>query len=281
MTGRATRRPAPRVQVVSYDGGATSTRFDEVVTEEPLQIRAQGPGEPARDVAVTMRTPGNDFELAVGYLAGEGLIRSSDDVREVRYCDVEPGEPQLYNVVTVETSRALPESAFAARSVVGASCGTCGRTSIDQIRIAVPPLADALPVPVSVLVGLPAVLRGTQSIFDRTGGLHAAGHARSDGTIVAVREDVGRHNAVDKIVGAAILTGPIVAPGDVLVLSGRVSFEMVQKAVLGGFGTIVAVSAPSSLAISAAEDLGVAILGFTRDGHANVYSHRERVAFDG
>jgi FdhD protein len=274
---KATRRPATRVQVVAYDAGATSTRGDEVVTEEPLQIRAQGPGQPLRDVAVTMRTPGNDFELAVGYLAGEGVIRAGEDVREVRYCDVDPGEPQLYNVVTVATSRPLPEEVFAGRAVVGASCGTCGKASIDQIRVVASPVPPSPTVAMSTLVALPGELRGTQSVFDRTGGLHAAGHARPDGAMVAVREDVGRHNAVDKLVGASLLSGTAIEPGDVLVLSGRVSFEMVQKAVVAGFGIIVAVSAPSSLAVSTAVEFGVAVLGFTRDGAANVYSHSERI----
>jgi FdhD protein len=278
---KATRRPATRVEVVSYDGTSHTTRHDEVVTEEPLQIRAQGPGQSLRDVAVTMRTPGSDFELAVGYLAGEGLILGEDDVREVRYCDVDPGEPQLYNVVTVALSRPVPERGFEARSVVGASCGTCGKTSIDQVRVVTSPVPPAAPVRIATLVELPAALRAMQSVFDRTGGLHAAAHARADGTIVAVREDVGRHNAVDKLVGASLLTGPRIVPGDVLVLSGRASFEMVQKAVLARFGIVVAVSAPSSLAISAADELGVALLGFTRNGHANVYSHKERVTFDG
>ena len=278
---KATRRPATRVDVVSYDGASRSARQDEVVTEEPLQIRAQGPGQPLRDVAVTMRTPGNDFELAVGFLAGEGLIAAKDEVREVRYCDVDPGEPQLYNVVTVALSQSMPERAFAARSVVGASCGTCGKTSIEQVRLLTDPVPPSAPVPISTLVELPASLRATQSVFERTGGLHAAAHARPDGTMVTVREDVGRHNAVDKVVGASLLSGPHIEPGDVLVLSGRASFEMVQKAALARFGIVVAVSAPSSLAVSAADELGVALLGFTRNGHANLYSHSERVTFDG
>lgn len=272
---KAVRRPSTRVQVVSWDGTA-SRRTDEVVTEEPLQIRAQGPGQPLRDVAVTMRTPGHDFELAVGYLAGEGAIRSGDDVREVRYCDVEPGQPQLYNVVTVATSRALPEGLFARTAVVGASCGACGTTSIDQLRVETEPLPPGPAVAMSLLASLPDRLREGQAVFDRTGGVHAAGRFRADGTRVAVREDVGRHNAVDKVAGAALLAGPRV-DGDILVLSGRVSFEMVQKAVVARFPLVVAVSAPSSLAVKAADELGCTVLGFTRDGAANVYSHPERV----
>ena len=274
---KATRRPATRVQVASYDGRRTTTRTDEVVTEEPLQIRAQGPGQPLRDVAVTMRTPGHDFELAVGYLAGEGAVAVGDDVREVRYCDVGAGEPQLYNVVTVAASNALPETLFAGRGVVGASCGACGKTSIDQVRVAALPLAAGPVLPLSLLVELPSRLRDAQSVFDRTGGVHAAGRFHADGSLVAVREDVGRHNAVDKVVGASLLVGPPIGPGVVLVLSGRVSFEMVQKAAVARFAVVVAVSAPSSLAVKAAEELGCTVLGFTRDGGTNIYAHGERV----
>jgi FdhD protein len=272
---KAVRRPATKVQVVAWDGSA-SRRTDEVVTEEPLQIRAQGPGQPLRDVAITMRTPGHDFELAVGYLAGEGAIGAADEVREVRYCDVDPGQPQLYNVVTVAAARPLPESLFGRPGVVGASCGACGKTSIDQLHVHTAPLGPGEPVPISLLVSLPERLRGGQAVFERTGGVHAAGRFRPDGSLVAVREDVGRHNAVDKLVGAALLGGPPI-DGDVLVLSGRVSFEMVQKAVVARFPIVVAVSAPSSLAVRAAEELGCTVLGFTRDGATNVYSHPERV----
>jgi FdhD protein len=272
---KAVRRPATKVQVVAWDGAA-SRRSDEVVTEEPLQIRAAGPGQPIRDVAITMRTPGHDFELAVGYLAGEGAIASSDEVREVRYCDVDAGQPQLYNVVTVATARPLPDDLFGRSSVVGASCGACGKTSIDQLRVDTQVLPPGPALPISLLVSLPERLREGQAVFDRTGGVHAAGRFRADGTRVAVREDVGRHNAVDKLVGAALLGGPRI-DGDVLVLSGRVSFEMVQKAVVARFPIVVAVSAPSSLAVQAADELGCTVLGFTRAGAANVYSHPERV----
>jgi FdhD protein len=274
---KAVRRPATRVQVTAWEAGATARRTDEVVTEEPLQIRAQGAGQEIRDVAVTMRTPGHDFELAVGYLVGEGAVAGGDEVREVRYCDVADGEPQLYNVVTVATRAPLPEHLFGRANPISASCGACGKTSIDQVRLQVPPLPATEPVPAALLVTLPERLRSAQAVFDRTGGVHAAGRFRRDGSLVVVREDVGRHNAVDKVVGAALLTGPPVAADDVLVLSGRVSFEMVQKAAMAGFGLVVAVSAPSSLAVRAADELGVTVVAFARAGAANVYSHPERV----
>ncbi|HUS61086.1 MAG TPA: formate dehydrogenase accessory sulfurtransferase FdhD, partial [Acidimicrobiales bacterium] len=217
---------------------------------------------------------------AVGYLAGEGVLRDGADVREVRYCDVGEGEPQLYNVVTVATTFPLGDEVFARTGVISSSCGACGKTSIDQVKLMVDPLPAGPALPVSMLVALPGRLREGQVLFERTGGVHAAGHFRSDGALVAVREDVGRHNAVDKLVGASMLQGPRVRPSDVLVLSGRVSFEMVQKAAIAGFGVVVAVSAPSSLAVRAAEELGCTVLGFTRGGAANVYSHGERVDLD-
>ena len=274
---KAKRRPATKVQVRAWQDEDARTRTDEVVTEEPLQIRAAGPGQPIRDVAVTMRTPGHDFELAVGYLVSEGAVATTDDVHEVRYCDVDPGEPQLYNVVTVAAARPLPDSLFVGRKDATASCGVCGKTSLDAVRVTARPLAAGPVVPIATLAGLPGKLRQVQELFDRTGGVHAAGRFRSDGTFVAVREDVGRHNAVDKLVGAAVLTGPPLDGDDVLVLSGRVSFEMVQKAAVAGFPIVVAVSAPSSLAVEAAVDLGVTLVAFARGDSANVYAGSERV----
>src|SRR5947209_11918348 len=160
------------------------------------------------------------------------LVRHREDVREVAYCGI---EPQLYNVVTVAASFPLGDEVFGRHHVVNASCGACGTTSIDELRVAAKPLPVIEPVPLDVLVKLPDRLRDAQAVFERTGGIHAAGRFRRDGSVVAVREDVGRHNAVDKLVGAALLQGTPVAPDDVLVLSGRASFELVQKAVVAGF----------------------------------------------
>lgn len=262
-----TRRPAVRVPIVR-DG---RRRFDEVVTEEPLQLRAGGMGAEPVDVAVTMRTPGHDFELAVGYLVAEGVVRSRDDVVEVRFC-VGPDQQQDYNVVTVGLREAI--DAPGPRSVVSASCGLCGKRSIEQIAVAcTAPIGAGPVVPLSVLTSLPDVLRASQAVFDRTGGVHAAGLFSATGSLVCVREDVGRHNAVDKVVGWALLDGRLPLSSSVLVLSGRASFEMVQKAALAGVPIVVAVSAPSSLAVEAADHLGLTLLGFT----ANVYTHPERV----
>jgi FdhD protein len=275
---KATRRTSTRVPLVVVGKGGGARRHDEVVTEEPMQLRAHGPGQPPRDLVVTMRTPGHDFELAVGHLASLGVVRTRDDVHQVRYCDVAPGEPQLYNVVTVATTAPLAEGLFGRVAPATASCGICGVTSVDQVRVAVEPRGPIEPIAADLLVGLPDELRAAQAVFDRTGAVHAAGRFRRDGTLEVVREDVGRHNAVDKVVGWSILTGPAVAPDDVLVLSGRVSFELVQKAAAAGFAVVVAVSAPSSLAVQLADELGVAVLGFTRAGTANVYAHPEHVA---
>ena len=257
-----TRRPATRVEVVR-DGRRI---FDEVVTEEPLQIRVDGV-----DLAVTMRTPGHDFELAAGFLVGEGIVRAKDDVDEVKYC-VGPDAVQEYNVVTV--SLRVPFDAAARPTAMTAACGLCGKRSIDEVHVSCDVLPSTAPVSLSLLVGLPDVLRSQQPLFDRTGGSHAAGLFARDGSALVVREDVGRHNAADKVIGRALLDGRLPLHDHVLVLSGRASFEMVQKAALAGVTTVVSVSAPSSLAVDAADRLGVALVAFG----GNVYAHAERVS---
>jgi FdhD protein len=257
-----TRKPATRVEVVR-DGART---FDEVVTEEPLQIRVN-----TVDLAVTMRTPGHDFELAVGFLVGEGHVRAKDDVAEVKYC-VGPDAVQDYNVVTVELRH--PFSATP-REVGGtAACGLCGKRSIDEVHVRCDALPATTPIALDVLVAMPATMRAQQALFDRTGGVHAAGLFTRDGDALIVREDVGRHNAADKVIGRALLDGRLPLHDHVLALSGRASFEMVQKAALAGVTTVIAVSAPSSLAVNAAERLGVCLVAFG----GNVYSHSERLA---
>ena len=257
-----TRRPATRVELVR-DGART---FDEVVTEEPLQIRVN-----EVDLAVTMRTPGNDFELATGFLVGEGHVRSKDDIVEVKYC-VGPDAAQDYNVVTVALR--TPFDAAARSTAMTAACGLCGKRSIDEVHVACDGLPATSPVALDLLLEMPATMRAQQALFDRTGGVHAAGLFDATGELLVIREDVGRHNAVDKVVGRALLDGRLPVHGHVLVLSGRASFEMVQKAALAGVTTIVAVSAPSSLAVEAAVDLGIALVAFG----GNVYAHAERIA---
>jgi FdhD protein len=255
---------------------------EHLATEEPMEIRAAGPGQEAAPVAVTMRTPGHDFELAAGFLATEGLVRPGQ-ITGVSYCDSLTVDEGRFNTVTVHLGQPWapvgPPRPFAAT----ASCGICGKASIDQVELACPVVARADPVPVSVITQLPDRLRAAQQVFERTGGLHAAGLFDRSGGVACVREDVGRHNAVDKVAGHAVLgsspTWPALA-GWVLMISGRVSFEIVQKAAMCGIGIIAAVSAPSSLAVQAAGRLGVTVAGFVRDGSFNVYSHPERLDFD-
>lgn len=256
-----TRRPATRVEVVRR---GTRT-FDEVVTEEPLQIRVN-----ETDLAVTMRTPGHDFELAAGFLVGEGIVRGKDDIEDVKYC-VGPDSVQDYNVVTVGLR--VPFDGPARSTAMTSACGLCGKRSIDEVHVACDALPPTSPVELDALLALPDAMRAQQALFDRTGGVHAAGLFDASGGLVTVREDVGRHNAADKVVGRALLDGRLPLHGHALVLSGRASFEMIQKAALAGVTTVVAVSAPSSLAVDAAERLGVCLVAFG----GNVYTHPERL----
>lgn len=255
-------------------------RLDRLATEEPLQILAGGPMQDSMPIAVTMRTPGHDFELATGFLVTEGVLRPTDDVRQVKYCEVPRDQPQLYNVVTVRVARVLdPRSVPQRDFTAGASCGICGTTTLDDVEkacAALDPSAGPVVDP-AVLVALPDALRRAQAVFDRTGGLHAAGLFTADGTPIVVREDVGRHNALDKVVGWALLGRRLPLAGTVLTVSGRASFEIVQKAAIAGIPVIAAVSAPSSLAVDAARRLGVTLVGFLRGTTMNVYSHPERI----
>jgi FdhD protein len=274
VTSTRARRPGPsvRTRVAEFRDGRRLDHEDRVATEEPLEIRIEAPGLPAQRVAVTMRTPGNDFELAAGWLVHERVTRPAD-VRVVRYCtDVTLTDLEEFNVVTVEL--AAPPLALPTARLVGSACGVCGTDSVQDV------LADHAPPPpvevaLDVLLGLPDQLREQQPGFERTGGLHAAGLFETDGRAVVVREDVGRHNAVDKVVGARILASEPMPP--VLVLSGRIGFELVQKAVVSGIGALVAVGAPTSLARSLAETAGLVLVGFTRPNRCVVYTGADRV----
>jgi FdhD protein len=274
------RKSVTRVRAAALRNGQRSDRPEQLATEEPMEIRAGGPGQEPVQVAVTMRTPGSDFELAVGFLVGEGLVHSPAEVATVRYCDLDPGELQLYNIVTVELRKPFVLEGPARNFSATSSCGVCGKASLDQVEQACHPIAPSAPVPASVVLSLPGRLRKAQQVFDRTGGLHAAGAFRVDGSPVAVREDVGRHNALDKLVGRAFLAGELPLSDQIVMVSGRVSFELVQKAAMAGAGLICAVSAPSSLAVETAHRLGMGLVGFVRDAGFNVYSHPERILFD-
>jgi FdhD protein len=229
-----------------------------------------------------MRTPGADRELAAGFLFSEGVVSSAADIGAVEHCR-HPGHPEYHNIVDVylmeRAARSVQRHLKERRRVLTtSSCGLCGRASIDSLRTRAAPLVHELSMDPNVAAELPAELRRHQSAFDRTGGLHAAGAFTTDGVCVMSAEDVGRHNAVDKIVGRMLLEERLPARSVALAVSGRTSFEIVQKAWLAGIELVCAVSAPSSLAIDLAESAGITLLGFTRDGGFNIYSHPERIA---
>jgi FdhD protein len=270
------RRNTSNVHVVAVHEGVRSERTDTLAAEEPLEIRVQGPGQEQRSVAVTMRTPGGDFELAVGFLFTEGLIAPAD-VSRVAYCDNLPGEDQRYNVVSVTLDRPFDFDLLRRNFYATSSCGVCGKAALDDIEVRCAPVADDTRVSVEVMAGLPDALRKGQKVFDRTGGLHATGLFTPEGKLVSVREDVGRHNAVDKVIGEQVLAGRVPIADHVLQVSGRLSFEIVQKAAVAGIPIVSAVSAPSSLAVEAGERFGVTLAGFVRDGRLNVYTHPERI----
>lgn len=274
--------PVRAINAVKVMLDRTVTLPEHVVTEEPLEIRVAGPGQAASPLVVTMRTPGHDFELAAGFVVTEG-IASGGQLAGVGYCDAVRDDPRLrYNTVTVSLKTPWDDSGRPRRFAANASCGVCGKSSIDDVAMACPTVAGAPPLKASVVRTMPDRLRSAQKAFDRTGGLHAAGLFSSDGELLCAREDVGRHNAVDKVVGYTVLGGPVDPDlaSCAIMVSGRVSFEIVQKAAMAGIGTICAVSAPSSLAVTASERLGVGLAGFVRGGTFNVYSHTERFAFD-
>lgn len=282
--GATARRRIERV-VLEGDGAVRRTRDDLLAVEEPLEIRivraedaGRGGDEAARRVSVTMRTPGADFELAAGFLFGEGLIEGADAIARIRYCT---DAQQQYNTVSVHLAPGADwDPALLQRNFyTTSSCGVCGKASIEAVmgttcpRIVGGPVVDA-----ALLVALPAKLREAQRVFERTGGLHGAAQFTADGAMVRVREDVGRHNALDKLVGAALLGGELPLAESIVLVSGRLSFELVQKAARAGVPVLAGVSAPSSLAVALAEQVGMTLAGFVRDPGFNVYAGGERIA---
>lgn len=267
--------------VLMVRGGGTAWRPDRLAGEEPMAIRVAGPGQAPVDVAVTMRTPGDDTELAVGFLVSEGLLGPADLVG----LTVEVGDLTAVstpeNELVVRIARPFDAAEVPARAfVASASCGICGKASLDDVAIRCAPLPPGPRVDVAVITELPERLRTGQTLFQLTGGLHAAGLFDRAGTLLAVREDVGRHNALDKLVGAAALAGQLPLHDRVLAVSGRASFEIVQKAAVAGIAVVAAVSAPTDLAVSAAERLGLTLVGFVRGGGFNVYAGAERIAIE-
>ena len=275
-TSEPLRRNVTPVRVVVVRDGARVERPDTLAAEEPLEIRVGGPDQEARSAAVTMRTPGGDYELAVGFLFTEGLI-APGDVRRVAYCDDLEDREQRFNVVTVTLNRPFDHDLLHRNFFATSSCGICGKAALDDVEVRCAPVGSGPEVRAGVVTGLPEALRSKQSVFDRTGGLHAAGLFTPGGDLVSLREDVGRHNAVDKVIGEQVLAGRVPIADRVLQVSGRASFEIVQKAAVGGIPIVSAVGAPSSLAVEAGERLGLTVVGFVRDGRLNVYSHPERI----
>ncbi|MCS0637941.1 formate dehydrogenase accessory sulfurtransferase FdhD [Streptomyces sp. LP05-1] len=274
-------RVTERRRVLRIRDGAVSARPDTLVAEEPLEIRLDG-----RPLAITMRTPGDDFALAVGFLVSEGVLGAAEDVRNVVYCAgaAEDGS-NTYNVVDVRLAPGVPvpDITLERNVYTTSSCGLCGKASLDAVRTTTRfPLAGApdFRVAPALLAELPDRLRAAQRVFDRTGGLHAAALFSPDGELLDVREDVGRHNAVDKLVGRALREGRLPLGRTVLLVSGRASFELAQKAVMAGIPFLAAVSAPSSLAVDLAAKTGMTLVGFLRGPHMNVYAGEERLALD-
>jgi FdhD protein len=261
-------------RAISWRGGKSSERTEKLAVEEPLEIRLAG-----RRFTLTMRTPGHDEELAAGFLFAEGFINDASELGEVRRVRGGKGAPEP-NAIDVILN--VPADGLRARLkrnfVMSSSCGVCGKTSIDSIRRRVTPPADSARVAPATLLALSEKLRAGQRVFAATGGLHGAAIFTLDGTMLAIREDVGRHNAVDKVIGYALTNAMVPLAQHIMMVSGRLSFEIVQKAAAAGVPILAAVSAPSSLAVELADEIGTTLVGFLRDGSFNIYTRPDRIA---
>ncbi|SFR29278.1 FdhD protein [Lentzea waywayandensis] len=270
--GRVTVRRA--VERVSPSG--RRRRVDSLAAEEPLELRVNG-----KALAVTMRTPGHDVELAHGFLLSEGVIGASEDISIARFCEgTGPDGMNTYNVLDIALAEGVPppDTGVERNFYTTSSCGVCGKGALDAVKLKTrySPALDEVKVTPEALTGFPDALRERQKVFESTGGLHAAG-LFVDGELLVVREDVGRHNAVDKVLGWAVLQNLVPLRGAVLMVSGRASFELVQKAAMSGIPVLAAVSAPSSLAVELAEEQGMTLVGFLRGDSMNIYTGGERV----
>ncbi len=276
------QRPGSTVQVRVREvvGGAVRVRSDRLATEEPLEIRLAWPGGAPRPLVVTMRTPGTDFDLAAGFLRSEGVVGATDNIVRIAYCtDPGIGPEQLYNVVTVDLAHPPADPPHERYAAATAACGVCGKQSLDDLELrGCQPVLDGPVVDASTLCALPDRLREAQNLFSRTGGIHAAGLFTTNGDLLCAREDIGRHNAVDKVVGWAFLERLLPLASSVLVVSGRAGYEICQKAVAAGIPFVAAVGAPSSLAVDLAERFGMTVVGFLRGERFVVYTHPERVS---
>jgi FdhD protein len=262
------------VELVRVTPGGRTVRLDATAVEEPLEIRLQG-----TSFVLTMRTPGADHDLAAGFLLAERVIASAGDIKSIRHCADTPDTGNVLDVTLIGDAAERAITALAHRRLVSmtSACGVCGRRSIEDVMDAVPRVTSELRVSSSLVTSLPERLRAAQTIFDDTGGLHAAALFDGGGALVASAEDVGRHNAVDKVIGTMVLADALPLNHSLLFVSGRTSFEIVQKAILAGIAIVAAVSAPSSLAVDLARNAGVTLIGFVRGGSFNIYSVPERV----
>lgn len=272
MTSQEPISPTQRIQVVKTRTNVISS--DHVVGEEPLEIRIDG-GAGLQQLAITMRTPGADIELGAGFLWAEGLLRTREDLIGITTCkDKELSPREQENVIV---ARVVPEAPAVARTLerrftISSACGVCGSTHIDDLRMRGCSNVATPGIPESELLKLPELMRPKQKLFDKTGGLHAAGLFDPQGELIVVREDVGRHNAVDKVIGYALMNDLLPLDGYSLAISGRGGFEIIQKAIVARISAVVAVSAPTSLAVETAREFGLTLYGFTRDGAATKYS---------
>ncbi len=287
-SARAPTRPTPSVRAVAvsrHAGSEVRGDVDSLVAEEPLEIRLVHDDDSgkrvARSISVTMRTPGDDLELAAGFLATEAIVGSASSIERLRHCGPPVYADGTTNVVevTLAPGTRVDVARLSRNFYTTSSCGVCGKSSLAAVRTVAPPLAETVAPSVagSLLGTLPAALRREQRLFSATGGLHAAALFTPEGELVAAREDVGRHNAVDKLVGWALLRGALPLSRDLLFLSGRAGFELVQKALVAGIPIVAAVGAPSSLSVELAESAGMTLVGFVRDGRFNVYSGEARI----
>jgi FdhD protein len=275
-TSRRGSKTKVRVRVV--EDGRSRVRPDALATEEPMEVRVVS-GDRRQSVAVTMRTPGADFELAAGFLYGEGVVSSPEDIKRISYC-VDVDAEQQYNIVNVELreGRAYDLRPLERHFHTSSACGVCGKASLEQLELRGCPVIPPCPrMPAEKIYALPGKLREAQGLFEATGGLHAAALFDADGELVALKEDVGRHNATDKLVGWALLEGRLPLSDHAVMVSGRSSFEILQKCLTAGVPIVCAISAPSSLAVEVARRFDITLVGFLRGNRFNVYSAPERV----
>jgi FdhD protein len=279
-TGRTRRGSKTKTRVRVVEDGHVRVRPDTLATEEPMEIRLLS-GSARQTIAVTMRTPGADFELAAGFLYGEGIVKSPEDITRISYCvDSDLDAEQRYNIVNVELPRGREYDLrpLERHFYTSSACGVCGKASLEQLELRGCPVMPPGPeVSAETIYSLPETLREAQGLFNATGGLHAAALFDAHGELLAVREDVGRHNATDKLVGWALLEGRLPLSEHVVLVSGRSSFEILQKCLTAGVPFVCAISAPSSLAVDVAREFGMTLVGFLRGRKFNVYAGEERI----